>query len=127
MLTDTLWTLVICMVTLAIAGLGSLGLVIVWYRDAPAPLRRKLLRRTEELHRAWRTLEALWRRGRRGDALARGLLSVWCAYVAWKRASLVGAIDLTIVRAVVWISTVSIGWDLWRFLWMVFEAWQDGG
>ena len=101
----------VCMWALVVGGIGSLILVFLWLwllGTGLTPFKREL----EELELAWQRVEVAWRSRKRRKAAGYGLWQLWRAYAAWKRKTLVGFIDLTLMRFVFLLSLAVLTIDV---------------
>ena len=115
LVTQPLIELSLCLVTLVFGGLGSLALVIWWHRSLAAAEKKALQRQRSALARAYRRLLYVWKRWRARDLVA-ALYELWRAYTAWKRGTIVGWIDTQLIRAILAVSGLVLGWDLFKLL-----------
>jgi hypothetical protein len=97
-------------------GLGSLAIVVYWYRTSPAALQQTLQHRERRIAAAFRRLTWLWRQRRPYRALLSAAVDLWRAYAAWKRLALVGRIDLAIIQGTSAVSVAAVTFDLWDIL-----------
>ena len=114
-------TLIICFLSVIATGFGSVLIVTIWYRHTDLATRRKVQERCDELDLAWRRLDLVWRSGSGRRAFCSALGELWSKYVAWKRVTVVGRIDLLTVRTVCAIAVIAVGYDFWRFAWRVTQ------
>jgi len=120
--TETVLVVLCTGVLASLAGTISLLILVSWLKSATEAERERIRQREEEYDSAWRKMRLHWQRRRRARAVFRGLLEVWLAYGAYKRASLVGRIDYALVRGILGIGLLTLSWDVWRLLGKALDA-----
>lgn len=117
-MSETVICLLICLSCTAVTGLCSLQLVIWWVGD-PRTAADVIQARWDRLNRAWKKLRICIRLRASLWALGDLILAYWL----FKRTSLPGTIDLTLIATLggVTIAVMTFGlWDCVNLLWRRF-------
>lgn len=96
------------------SGFGSLLLVLWWLHHHPENAAL-LARRMARLNAAIRRFRFDLASGNYQRAMTRGFFHIWLAYREFKRGSLIGSIDLLLVRVVAATAVALLGYGLWEF------------